>query len=138
MDSIPAISAFTGIDYLPSFHGKDKIWSTNLWLYTNKIIDVFKYFEETETIALKIPVMPELACNMYGYKNKNYPQSIGFEFWGKNVEGLICIPKYLVMRQFVYKNSYQHINESCLEARIIKTFCCEDIFDSILQNLAVL
>ena len=85
VDSIPAISAFTRIDYLPSFHGKDKIRPANLWLYTQKNIDVFKYFEETETIALNIPVMPELACNMYGYKNKNYPQSIGLEFWRKKM-----------------------------------------------------
>ena len=83
MDSIPAIYAFTGIDYLPSFRGKDKIRPTKLMALHKKIIDVSKYFEETETIALNIRGIAELVCHVYGYKKAKTIQDVLALHFGK-------------------------------------------------------
>ena len=42
------------------------------------------------------------------------------------------------MKQFINRNSKQHIHEKCLREQFIKMFRCEDIFDSTVQHLWLL
>ena len=68
--SVPAIYAFIGIDYMPSFYGKGKVRPIKLTKSQTRFSNAFKDLGEKEIDDLTVNIIEEFVCHMYDYKKQ--------------------------------------------------------------------
>ena len=82
--ALPGICAYTGIDYLPAFHGKGKIKPLLLMTKKQKFVNAFVALGNLDLSENIISDVEEFTCHMYGYpKNKCINDVLKAEFGKK-------------------------------------------------------
>ena len=86
--SLPGIYAFTGMDYMPSFHGKGKIRQITIMKSQERFVKAFENLGDTDIDATTVSVTEEFVFHVYGYKKKtNIHRFLALHFEAK------CKPK---------------------------------------------
>ena len=84
--SLPGIYAW--IDYVASFHGKEKIRLMKIMKRHEKFVKAFKILAKQELMQQTVSLMEEFVCNVYGYKyssgsGSSFSRSFSVSFWSK-------------------------------------------------------